>query len=107
MTGRDDDGDDRRPEPELIDTVEVEPSAVVVPLDQARAARQRERSGADQLDGEDQADGDRPAKLALVDGQVDASPAPRPPAAPRPVLPAWVKSWPAFVDAASWWLRHA
>ncbi|GAA3636297.1 hypothetical protein [Microlunatus ginsengisoli] len=108
MTGRDDDGnDERRDEPDLVDSVEVEPSAVIVPLDQRRAARQREQSASDQLNAEEQADDDRPARLALVDGQVDASPAPRPPAAPRPVLPSWVKSWPTFLDAASWWARHA
>jgi S-DNA-T family DNA segregation ATPase FtsK/SpoIIIE len=105
MTGRDDDGDDRRDEPELVD---VEPSAVIVPLDQARAARHREQSPADNQLGDDQAvDEDRPGRLAPVDAQVDELPGPRPPAAPRPVLPSWVKSWPAFVDAASWWVRHA
>ena len=91
MTGRDDDGpdDDRRDEPELVDAVEVEPSAVIVPLDQHRAARQAAAADAEQLADvdEDQADDDRPGRLALVDAAVDESPA-RPPAAPRPVLPA-------------------
>src|SRR4051795_6254604 len=80
-----DDGDDRRSEPELV---EVAASAVLVPVDQ---------KGDDQLIDDPTVD---------VDGKVGDRPATRPPAAPRPVLPSWVKSWPAFVDAAIWWLRH-
>src|SRR3954451_16395364 len=72
-------------------TVEVSPSAVLVPLDQERGAGLV----------------DEPARAPAGDPSIEARPGSRPTAAPRPVLPAWVKSWSAFLDAASWWLRHA
>lgn len=71
-------------------TVEVSPSAMLVPLDQD------ERQLVDE-----------PARPPAIDPGADARTSLRPPAAPRPVLPAWATSWPAFLDASAWWLRHA
>ena len=70
-------------------TVEVAPSAVLAPLDHEATVEPVDQD-----------------PTAAARPTATTSSAVRPKAAPRPVLPAWVKSWPAFIDAASWWLRH-
>ncbi|GAA3637027.1 FtsK/SpoIIIE domain-containing protein [Microlunatus ginsengisoli] len=98
-----DDDRDRTPEPSAGELVEVPASAVLDRLDQQRGAGPVDDDAGQLVDADQDEDEGRPV---TVDALVEELPAVRPSAAPRPVLPAWVKSWPAFLDAASWWLRH-
>jgi S-DNA-T family DNA segregation ATPase FtsK/SpoIIIE len=80
-------------------TVEVDPSAVLV---SQQLDRSSDLVAVSQLGEPSKATKPTPA---LIDARLAITPLGRP-AAPRPILPAWVKSWPAFLGATSWWLRH-
>lgn len=81
-------------------TVEVDPSAVLV---SQQLDRSTDLVAVSQLGEPSEATKPTPT---VIDARLAITPLGRQ-AAPRPILPAWVKSWPAFRGATSWWLRHA
>ena len=80
-------------------TVEVDPSAVLVSQQPDRSS---DLVAVSQLGEPSEATKPTPT---VIDARLAIPPRGRS-AAPRPILPAWVKSWSAFLDATSWWLRH-